>query len=237
MEYNIRGTTLQVADIQLNEGETIYTQLGGMAWRSPNIAMKTEARGGFFKSLVRTFIGENFFLNTYTCQQGTGVISVAAEHPGKIIPLQLGEGQSIICQKDGLLCAQESVTLEAQGAGTWGGRFFGGEGMLLQKLKGPGMVFLELCGEITEYELQQGQMLYVDTGHVAAFQESVTFDVVSVDGMKNKIFGGEGLFLTTVEGPGKVYLQSLPLKKFARKIGKYIPKRSSSSSSSRRRSR
>ncbi|MFW6383165.1 MAG: TIGR00266 family protein [Nanoarchaeota archaeon] len=224
MEYKIRGTTLQVADIQLSPGDTIFTQLGGMAWRSPNVEMETKTRGGFFQSLLRSYMGENFFLNHYSCTQGTGIISVAAEHPGKIIPLNLEEGQSIICQKDGFLCAQTSVTLEAHFTRNLGAGFYGGEGMVMQKITGPGMVFLELCGEITEYELQQGQMLYVDTGHVAAFQETVTYDISRVGGLKNMIFGGEGMFFTTVEGPGKVYLQSLPLNKFAKKLKKYFRK-------------
>ncbi len=223
MEFNIRGTTMQVVDIQLNESESVFTAAGGMSWMSSNIKMETDSKGGLFKGIGRSMSGESFFMNIYTCEQGTGVISFAADAPGKVIPMRLEQGKSIICQQGTFLAGEYSVSIQVHFTKRLGAGFFGGEGFILQKISGPGQVFLEICGEITEYELQEGQVLKVDPGHIGAFEESVTYDITTVSGLKNKLFGGEGFFLATVQGPGKVWLQSMPMDKLAKRIAKSLP--------------
>jgi len=223
MEYQIRGTVMQTVDIQLQPGETVYTESGGMAWMSENIEMEAGMKGGLMGGLKRKMAGESMFLVDYTCQQGQGLMTFCAEVPGKIIPLQLAAGQSVICQKDSFMCAEQSVTLEMHFRKKAGAGLFGGEGFILQKLTGPGTAFVELDGEVTEYELQAGQALRVDTGHLAMYEPSVNFDIVTVKGIKNMLFGGEGMFLARVAGPGKVWLQSMPLANLAGKIARYLP--------------
>lgn len=218
MKYDIRGTVMQTVDVWLEPGEAMYTESGGMAWMSPNMGMETSGKGGLLKGLGRMMSGESFFLTTYTCTQGQGLVTFASEFPGKILPFELQEGQSIVCQKDAFMCAQPSVDLSMHFRKKLGAGFFGGEGFILQKLTGPGTVFLEISGEITEYDLKQGQTLKVDQGHIGALEPTVEFDIARVKGLKNILFSGEGLFLATVTGPGKVWLQSMPLANLANKI-------------------
>ncbi len=223
MQYQIRGTTMQTVDVQLQQGETVYTESGGMAWMTSNIKMETGMKGGLMGAIGRGLAGESLFLVDYTCESGEGWVTFASEFPGKIVPLQLGPGESMICQKDAFMCAEKSVTLEMHFRKRLGTGLFGGEGFILQKLTGPGTAFVELAGEITEYELQPGQELKVDTGHIAMYQPSVDFDIETVKGIKNILFGGEGLFLARLRGPGKVWLQSMPVVNLASKIARYLP--------------
>ena len=223
MQYQMRGTVMQTVDITLEAGETMYTESGGMAWMSGNIQMESGMKGGLMGGLKRSLAGESMFLVDYTCQSGQGLISFCAEVPGKVIPLELAAGQSIICQKDAFMCAEKNVTLEMHFRKKLGAGLFGGEGFILQKLTGPGTAFVELGGEITEYELQPGQTLKVDTGHLAMYEPTVNFDIETVSGIKNILFGGEGLFFARVDGPGKVWLQSMPISNLAGKIAQYIP--------------
>lgn len=225
MEYKIRGTTMQVADVQLAQGESVYTELGGMAWMSANINMDTNTKGGILKGLGRMFSGESFFMTTYSCEEGNGLISFAAEVPGKILPMQLNQEQAIICQKDAFMFAESKVNMEVYFNKNLGSGFFGGEGFIMQKLTGPGQAFLEIGGEITEYKLQEAQVLKVDPGHIAAFEEGVNYEITTVSGIKNKILGGEGFFLATLTGPGKVWLQSMPINKLAQRISLHLPKK------------
>jgi len=223
VQYQIRGTTMQTVDVQLQQGETVYTESGGMAWMTSNIKMETGMKGGLMGAIGRGLAGESLFLVDYTCESGEGWVTFASEFPGKIVPLQLGPGESMICQKDAFMCAEKSVTLEMHFRKRLGAGLFGGEGFILQKLTGPGTAFVELAGEITEYELQPGQELKVDTGHIAMYQPSVDFDIETVKGIKNILFGGEGLFLARLRGPGKVWLQSMPVVNLAGKIARYLP--------------
>jgi len=223
VQYQIRGTTMQTVDVQLQQGETVYTESGGMAWMTSNIKMETGMKGGLMGAIGRGLAGESLFLVDYTCESGEGWVTFASEFPGKIVPLQLGPGESMICQKDAFMCAEKSVTLEMHFRKRLGTGLFGGEGFILQKLTGPGTAFVELAGEITEYELQPGQELKVDTGHIAMYQPSVDFDIETVKGIKNILFGGEGLFLARLRGPGKVWLQSMPVVNLASKIARYLP--------------
>ncbi len=225
MEYQIRGTVLQIADIQLKEGESVYTEKGGMSWMSPNINMETNTKGGLMKGLGRVIGGESLFMTTYTCASGTGMISFASEFPGKIVPMHLKEGESIMCQRDSFMVAENGVDLKSEFQRKLGAGMFGGEGFILQRITGPGCVFLEVAGEITEYALKEGQQLKIDPGHIAFFEPTVKYDIERIKGVKNMIFGGEGLFLATMEGPGKIWLQSMPISNLAQKILPYVVKR------------
>lgn len=221
MKYKIKGTTLQVATVQLEPGESVYTESGGMAWMTSNIDMETNVKGGLMKGLGRSLAGESLFMTTYTCNTGSGLIAFTNEAPGQIVPMELGTGQSIIVQKDAFMCAESSVTLEMHFRKKIGAGLFGGEGFVLQKLTGPGIAFLEFAGEITKYTLK-GQALKVDPGHIGAYEPSVDFDITRVKGVKNIFFGGEGLFLASLKGSGTVWLQSMPLANLARKLSRYI---------------
>jgi len=217
---------MQVVDMQLNDGESVFTEKGGMSWMSPNVEMKTNARGGVMKGLGRMFGGESMFMNTYTSTGGPAAISFSSEFPGKIVPMALTEGQSLICQKDSFMVAENSVSLSIEFQKKLGAAIFGGEGFIMQRVTGPGTVFLEIAGEITEYDLTDGQMLKIDPGHIAFFEPTVTYDLSRVKGLKNIFLGGEGLFLATLKGPGKIWLQSMPLSVLAKKLSVYMVKHS-----------
>jgi len=223
MKYDIRGSVMQTVDVWLEGSESVYTESGGMAWMSPNIEMATGAKGGLLKGLGRMLSHESFFLTTYNCAQGQGLVTFASEFPGKILPFNLKEGQSIICQKDAFMCAESTVELSMHFRKRLGAGFFGGEGFILQKLTGPGTAFVEISGELTEYDLKEGQTLKVDQGHIGIIEPTVDFDIARVKGLKNILFSGEGLFLATVKGPGKVWLQSMPLANLASKIISRMP--------------
>ncbi|MAG08540.1 TIGR00266 family protein [Candidatus Woesearchaeota archaeon] len=222
MKFKITGTVMQTVGFELNKNETIYSESGGMSWMSDNIRMLSNTRGGLVEGIKRRFSGESIFLNTFTCTGGKGIITFASEFPGKIIPIKFDEDKEIICQKDAFMCAQEGVKLRMYFRKRLGAGFFGGEGFILQKLSGKGYAFVELAGEIIEMTLKKDQTLRVDTGHIAMFEPSVDFDIELVEGVKNIFFGGEGLFWSTLTGPGKVWLQSMPLANLAGKIGRYF---------------
>ncbi len=223
MEYYITGEVMQTLDIRLQPGEGIFTESGGMAWMTGDIEMSTDTRGGLLKGLGRSLAGESLFLTTYRCRSGAGMVVFTPESPGKIIPLDLAPGQSMICQKDAFMCAVDSVTLEMHFRKRLGAGLFGGEGFVLQKLTGPGLAFVEIAGEVREYTLQAGQMMLVDPGHIALYEPTVDYDIERVKGVKNILFGGEGLFLATLKGPGKIWLQSMPLSNLAGKLARYMP--------------
>ena len=227
MKYDIRGTTMQTVDVWLEAGEAMYTESGGMCWMTSNMSMSTSGKGGLLKGLGRMMSGESFFLTTYTCDEGSGMVTFASEFPGKILPFELAEGQSIICQKDAFMAAEPTVELSMHFRKKLGAGFFGGEGFILQKLTGPGTVFLEISGELTEYDLKEGQTMKIDQSHLGAMDPTVNFDITRVKGLKNIFFSGEGLFLGTVTGPGKVWLQSMPLANIANKIASVLPSKSS----------
>ena len=225
MEYQVIGTTMQAVVLELDPGETVYSESGGMAWMSGNIAMNTSGRGGGLGGMLKRAVsGESLFLVEYTSQGGKGFVAFASDFPGKIIPLNLGPGQQIIAQKEAFLCAEKTVGLDIQFRRKLGAGFFGGEGFVMQKLTGPGVAFVSLDGEIMEYTLGEGQVLKVDTGHVAMFEPTVSFDVEMIRGFRNMLFGGEGLFLATLRGPGRVWLQTMPVVNLARSIAEYMPR-------------
>ena len=223
LEYRIDGTILPVAIIKLSPGQRIYSSSGGMSWMSQEVEMQTHSGGGLGKMFKRALSGESLFIVDYYVEQGEGEIAFAGEFPGTILDLHLEDGQTMIVQKDSFMCAEKSVDLDMHFRKKIGAGLFGGEGFILQKLTGPGVAFVNFDGELVEKELGPGEMLRVDTGHVAMFEPSVDFDLQMVKGFKNILLGGEGLFLATLRGPGKVWLQTMPLDKLARKIAQYMP--------------
>jgi uncharacterized protein (TIGR00266 family) len=227
MEYKIIGTTLQAVIMELDPGETVYSESGGMAWMSGNIGMKTTGRGGGLGGVLKRAVsGESLFLVEYTSQGGKGTVAFASDFPGKIIPVTLGEGQQMIAQRSAFLCAEKTVGLDIHFRRKLGAGLFGGEGFVMQKLTGPGIAFVCLDGEIMEVTLGPNEVLKADTGHVAMYEPTVNFDIEMVSGMTNILFGGEGLFLATLRGPGRVWLQTMPTMNLAKAIMPYMPKAS-----------
>jgi uncharacterized protein (TIGR00266 family) len=223
MRYEISGTTMPMLDITLGAGEAIFTEKGGMAWMSGDIGMETSSRGGVLSGLGRKLAGESFFMTTYRCNSGEALVTFTPEAPGTIMPMELASGQTLICQKDSFMCAQDSVKVEMHFRKRLGTGLFGGEGFILQKLSGPGTAFVEITGEVREYNLQAGQSMQIDPGHIAMMEPTVNYDLHRVKGVKNVLFGGEGLFLAQVTGPGRLWLQSMPLANLAAAIRAFIP--------------
>jgi len=222
MKFKINGDNLPTVEILLGDRESVYSESGGMAWMSDNIEMKTNTRGGLMKGIGRMFAGESLFLVNFI-SNGTGKITFASEFPGKIVPMTLKKNEEIICQKDSFLCAEDSVKLDIHFRKKIGTGLFGGEGFILQKITGPGHVFFEVDGDVTEINLKKGETLKVDTGHIAIYEPTVDYDMTRVKGVKNILFGGEGLFFATLTGPGKVWLQSMPIRNLAMKLLRYMP--------------
>jgi uncharacterized protein (TIGR00266 family) len=226
MEYEVNGTLMQTVDIHLRAGESVYTESGGMAWMKGDIEMKTGTKGGLMAGLGRKLAGESLFLTTYTCRSNEGLVVFTPEAPGKVLDFRLAAGQSLICQKDTFMCAEESVKLEISFRKKLGAGLFGGEGFVLQKISGPGAVFLEIPGEVREYTLEAGEVMQIDPGHIALFEPTVNYDITAVKGVANVLFSGEGLFLAILKGPGRIWLQSMPLSNLAGKLAKYMPAKS-----------
>jgi uncharacterized protein (TIGR00266 family) len=226
MEYKVEGTPLPVVTCQLQNGETMITERGSMSWMSPNMQMETTSGGGLGKALGRMFAGDSLFLNRYTAQGGPGLIAFASSFPGDIRPFEIGPGRELIVQKRGFLAAQSSVNLSVHFQKKLGAGLFGGEGFIMQRLSGQGTAFVEFDGHVVEYELRAGQAIVVDTGHLAAMEATCGMEVQTVQGAKNIFFGGEGLFNTVITGPGRVWLQTMPIVNIAKAIIPYIPTKS-----------
>ncbi len=231
VKYSIEGGNLPVVICYPESGQTLCTECGSMSWMSPNMQMNTNTGGGLKKVFGRLISGESIFLNEYTPQGGSGVIAFASSFPGSIIPYEVTPGNGIIVQKRGFLAMEKGLDLSVYFQQNMGSGFFGGEGFIMQKISGNGLVFIEIDGYCKEYDLAAGQSIVVDTGYLAAMTESCTMNVQTVKGLKNKLFGGEGFFHTVITGPGKVYLQSMPAYNTAHALLPYLPNVSSSSSS------
>jgi len=231
MKYQINGDNLEVVSLQIGGNETIYGEAGALNYMSGNVTMSTGAEGGFMKSLKRTFSGESFFLTKFQTTGGQGLVAFAGKSPGRILPLEIQPGKEYIAQKDAFLCAEEGVDLDVHTQKKLGKGLFGGEGFILQKLSGTGIAFLHIPGDLIEKELKPNQLLKVSSGHVAAFEPSVDFDIERTGGVKSSFFSGEGLFMTTLRGPGKVWLRSMTLKDLASSLKPYLPSKDSSGSS------
>ena len=223
MEYTIEGGTLPVVICQLSSGEAMITERGSMSWMSPNMQMETTTGGGLGKALGRMFAGEALFQNRYTAQGGPGLIAFASSFPGSIRPFSIAPGREIVLQKSGFLAAEDTVELSVFFQKKLGSGLFGGEGFIMQRLSGQGLAFAEFDGHVVEYDLAPGQSIVVDTGYLAAMDATCSIDIQAVPGIKNMVFGGEGLFNTVVTGPGKVYLQTMPISAVAGVIRPFIP--------------
>ena len=227
LKYEIEGGHLPVVICHPAEGQTLCSQRGSMSWMSPNMQMETNSGGGFKKAIGRLFSGESIFMNEYTPRGGMGLIAFASSFPGSIMPYEVTPGNGIIIQKSGFLVMEKGLDLSLYFQKKFGAGFFGGEGFIMQKVSGQGLVFIEIDGHCKEYTLGPGESIIVDTGYLAAMSETCTMDIQSVQGAKNIFFGGEGLFHTRITGPGKVYLQSMPLYSTAQALAPYLPNKSS----------
>lgn len=223
MKYEIKGEPLPVVICHLEAGEKMITEGGAMSWMSPNMQMETTTNGGLGKALGRSLSGESMFQNIYTAQGGPGMIAYASCFPGSIRAFEISPGKEMIFQKTAFLASEAGVSLETAFKKKMGAGLFGGEGFIMQKVTGSGIMFAEFDGYVVEYELEAGQQIVIDTGHVAAMSASCTLDIQSVKGAKNKLLGGEGFFNTVVTGPGHLWLQTMPLANMADAIRRYIP--------------
>lgn len=224
IRYEIKGGDLPVVICYPEANQALKTERGAMSWMSPNMQMSTNAGGGFGGVFGRMVSGESIFLNEYRAQGGPGMIAFASSFPGSIIPYEVTPGNDIVVQKGGFLAMEEGLNLSIQFQRKFGAGLFGGEGFIMQKVSGNGLVFLEIDGTCVQYDLQPGQQLIVDTGYLAAYTGNCTMDIQTVKGFKNAVFGGEGLFNTVITGPGRVYLQTMPIHGVANAISPYIPK-------------
>ena len=210
MKYRIIGTTIPAVEIKFDApGETMYTQSGGMSWMSEGISMSTNTRGGFMKGLGRMFAGESM-----------------STVPGQVLPIDAAENGGMICQKGAFLCAQDSVNLDVTFTKKFTSGLFGGEGFILESISGSGMAFLEIDGDVVEKQLAPGEVIKVDTGNIVAFEKTLKYEVETIKGLGNIFFGGEGLFLTKLTGPGRVILQTQNIADFAGRIAQFIPTKS-----------
>lgn len=222
MKYEIQGGNFPVLICTLDANETMITEGGGMSWMTQNMKMETSSNGGIGKMLGRMMTKESLFQNNYTAQGGEGMIAFASSLPGEIMALEVAPGKEYVAQKSAFLASTSGVTLSTFFQKKLGAGFFGGEGFIMQKLSGNGTAFIEIDGSAIKYELAAGQQLVVDTGHVVLMSSTCSMDVQTVKGVKNVLFGGEGLFNTVVTGPGEVTLQSMPVPKLAGAIQPYI---------------
>lgn len=227
MRYEIKGETLPVVICELENGERMITEGGGMSWMSPNMKMETTTNGGVGKAIGRMFSGEKMFQNIYTAQGGPGMIAFASSFPGSIKAFRICPGQEMIFQKSAFLAGEAGINLSVFFNKKIGAGLFGGEGFIMQRLTGKGTAFAEFDGHVVEYELKPGQQVVIDTGHLAAMTGSCKMEIVSVPGVKNMLFGGEGFFNTVITGPGRVWLQTMPISNVAGALRPYLPSSSS----------
>jgi uncharacterized protein (TIGR00266 family) len=231
MEYTIFGDNLQLAILELNQGELVYAEAGAMVYMSGNMNMQAKAKGGFMKGLKRKMTGESFFVTEFFPEAGTGIVAFGGNVPGTIKAIDIYPGKDFITQKDAFLCGENGIDLDIAFQKKLGSAFFGGEGFILQKVSGQGTVFIHACGDFVEMDLEPGQTLKVDTGSVVGWDSSVQYEIKKAGGIKTALFGGEGLFLTHLTGPGKVILQSMTIANLAGAIVPFVPGGGSSGSS------
>ena len=222
IRYKIEGDNLPVVICYPEAGQTLMTESGAMSWMSPNIQMDTNSGGGIKKALGRMFAGESIFMNEFTPRSGTGTIAFASSFPGSIIPYEVSPGNGIIVQKHSFLAMEKGLDLSIFFQKKLGKGLFGGEGFIMNKISGSGIVFIEIDGYCKEYTLSENESIIIDTGYLAAMSETCTMDIEAVQGAKNIFLGGMGLFHTKVTGPGKVYLQTMPIIKTAKAIEPYL---------------
>ncbi|MCB1216749.1 TIGR00266 family protein [bacterium] len=232
MNYEIRGTIHQIVELQLQPGQRVMSETGGMIWMDPNIDLDTsmpESGGGLMGmiggALGRAVAGESIFMNYFQAEGSSGRVAFASSFPGHIVPYDIQPGRSLLAQRGSFLCSQDSCTVKLEPTGLGKG-FLGGEGFILQRMSGPGTVFLEIDGELSAMELEAGQTIKVDTGHIAAFEDTVTYNFEIQKKLKNIFLSGEGLALATLTGPGKVWLQHQVIRELAQRLIPYLPSKS-----------
>lgn len=227
LNYEIQGDNLQIIRCKLRPGQELYAEAGRMVYKTANVNWETKMQGDSLGSKIwgavkRKLMGESLFM-TYFRSKGNGEVGFAGSYPGRVQAFDLRAGQSILVQRDSFLCAQTTVQLNIALVKKLGSGFFGGEGFILEKLTGPGIAFIHGGGDFVEFNLAAGETIQVDTGCIVAFDESVNYDIQMAGGIKTAIFGGEGLFLATLTGPGRAIIQSMTLEKMARELGSVAP--------------
>ena len=227
MQTRIQGTTMPVLEVQLEPNESVFSESGELSWMTASIQMTTHTQagggGGFFGVVKRVAGGGSIFMTEYRAIQYQGSVSFATRVPGHIVPVQLGQGPEYMVHRHGFLCATPQVTITVGFQQSLGAGIFGGSGFMLQKVGGVGTAWIELSGELIQKDLAPGEILFVHPGHVGAFQSSVGFQITTVPGIKNMIFGGDGIFLARMVGPGTIWLQTLPISRLANQIYEYLP--------------
>jgi uncharacterized protein (TIGR00266 family) len=228
MQSRINGTTMPVLEFILDPNESIISEAGELSWMSAYIQMTTHTQfagaGGLFGVLKRVAGGGSLFMTEYRAMGGPGELAFATKLPGHIVPVEVGPGHEYMVHRQGFLCATPQIQIGVGFQQSLGAGIFGGDGFLLQRITGQGTAWLELSGELVTRDLQPGETLRVHPGHVGAFQSSVSFQITTVPGIKNMIFGGDGIFLAALTGPGRIWLQTLPIAKLAHAIEKYLPR-------------
>lgn len=231
MKYTLTGDNLQFVTLEIQPGEMAFAEAGALVYMSGNVNMDAKLQGGLLGGLKRTLAGESFMTTHFTTTGGPGLVSFGGNCPGKVVALDITQ-KEFIAQKDAFLCAEEGVKLDIAFQKRLGATFFGGEGFILQHLSGEGMVFLHAAGDLVEIDLTPGQVYKVSTAHVVGWEPSVTYDIQAVGGIKTALFGGEGLFMTTLTGPGKVIIQSMTLAQLANAVMPFFPTQSSGGNNS-----
>lgn len=232
MKYKITGDNLQLVTIELSSGERVYGEAGAMVYTSSNMKMEAKMRGGLLKAIGRKFAGETMFLTEFTPTGGEGLVAFGGNAPGTIKAIEVAPGKEFIAQKDAFLCAEDTIELSVAFQRKLGSTFFGGEGFILERLAGEGTAFIHACGDFIEFDLESGQTMKVDTGSVVGWEGSIDYDIETVPGIKTMFFGGEGLFLTSLTGPGKIIIQSMTLHNLASALAPFLPSTKESSSGS-----
>jgi uncharacterized protein (TIGR00266 family) len=233
MRHTITGDNLQFVHVELEPGELVWGEAGGMVYFTGNVRMEAKARGGIMEGLKRVFSSESFFVTEFTAESGTGVVAFAGRVPGKIAAIDLRGGKTWVFQKDALLAAEGTVQFDIAFQKRFGSILFGGEGFILQRFTGEGTLFVHSPGDLVEYDLAPGQVMKISSGHVVGWEDTVAFDIQTVGGLKTAFFGGEGLFVTTLTGPGKILMQSMTLPKLASALVPFLPRQSSGGTSIR----
>jgi uncharacterized protein (TIGR00266 family) len=232
MQSRIQGSVMPVLDVQLEPNESVFSESGELSWMTANIQMTTHTQmgggGGLFGVIKRVAGGGSLFMTEYHAMGASGMVSFATKVPGHIVPVEVGPGQEFMVHRHGFLCATPQVTISVGFQRSLGAGIFGGDGFLLQKIGGIGTAWLELSGELITKTLAPGESLFVHPGHVGAFQGSVSFQITTVPGIKNMIFGGDGIFLAVLTGPGQIWLQTLPISRLAHQIAEYLPREGNS---------
>jgi uncharacterized protein (TIGR00266 family) len=227
MQAQIQGTTMPVLEVQLDPNESVFSESGELSWMTSSIQLMTHTQmgggGGLMGVLKRVAGGGSIFMTAYQAVQTPGQVAFATKLPGHIVPIELGQGPDYMVHRHGFLCATPQVTIGVGFQQSLGAGVFGGDGFLLQRVSGQGTAWLELSGELIVKDLAPGEVLRVHPGHVGAFQTTVGFQITMVPGVKNMIFGGDGLFLAVLQGPGRLWLQTLPIARLAHQIGEYLP--------------